>query len=536
MAQPLALLGDRNFRKPVWHVPVRAAPEDPVLSDAQWAEVAAEVMARTGLAAPGDEDAVRWIAVRHADDHIHIVATLARADGVRPEVWNDGYRVREACRAVEDRFGLRSTPAADRTAARRAKRGETEKAARARRVEPARAALRRHVQTAAAGAWTEEAFFDALVDQGVLVHKRFSQLRPDEVTGYAVALPDDRTKAGRPVWFGGGKLAADLTLPKLRHRWNTNARHGGPRTADHGPICGQHVSSRSARIVLRTLVRRAADQARTADDFFERLTEVGVLIRLRFSDRTPDQVTGYAVSLPGHTDGDGQDLWYSGGRLSDDLTWPRLQRAWRSGAGEPPVGHLTDEERGRLYTDALRAAAYATSQIRRQTVVGPHLASDACWAAADALRTAACATGNPHLKSAAEAYDRAARPPYGRLPSPTPAGNGLRTAARLLTIAGRIQGQTSTAGISLATGLIWLMDAMTQLHEVARHRIRMDASRAAGQHLRRAAPESIAPWFSAPNETAMLSFPHPWRPADSKTPPRATSRPDGNEGRRPRSR
>jgi hypothetical protein len=49
------------------------------------------------------------VAVRHADDHIHIVATLARADGVRPEVWNDGYRVRDACRAVEERFGLRST-------------------------------------------------------------------------------------------------------------------------------------------------------------------------------------------------------------------------------------------------------------------------------------------------------------------------------------------------------------------------------------------------------------------------------------------
>lgn len=57
----------------------------------------------------GDEDAVRWIAVRHADDHVHIVATLARTDGVRPEVWNDGYRIRDACRAMEKRFGLRST-------------------------------------------------------------------------------------------------------------------------------------------------------------------------------------------------------------------------------------------------------------------------------------------------------------------------------------------------------------------------------------------------------------------------------------------
>jgi hypothetical protein len=35
-------------------------------------------MQRTGLARPVDDDAVRWIAVRHAADHTHAVATLAR--------------------------------------------------------------------------------------------------------------------------------------------------------------------------------------------------------------------------------------------------------------------------------------------------------------------------------------------------------------------------------------------------------------------------------------------------------------------------
>jgi hypothetical protein len=41
------------------------------------------------------------------------------------------------------------------------------------------------------------------------------------VTGYAVALPGDATGAGQPVWFDGGKLAADLTLPRLRRRWES---------------------------------------------------------------------------------------------------------------------------------------------------------------------------------------------------------------------------------------------------------------------------------------------------------------------------
>ena len=46
------------------------------------------------------------------------------------------------------------------------------------------------------------------------------------------------------------------------------------------------------------------------------------------------------------------------------------------------------------------------------------------------LKTAALGGGALHR--AADAYDRAARQPYGRVPAPTPAGNQLRHAARLL--------------------------------------------------------------------------------------------------------
>src|SRR5215472_16342815 len=95
--QPLAALAGPGYPRPVWHCSVRAAPEDPMLSDAEWAQVATGVMDRTGLAPAGDDLGVRWVAVRHADDHIHIVATLARQDGTRPRIWNDYYRVREVC-------------------------------------------------------------------------------------------------------------------------------------------------------------------------------------------------------------------------------------------------------------------------------------------------------------------------------------------------------------------------------------------------------------------------------------------------------
>ena len=41
LAQPLAALAGPGYAKPVWHCSVRAAPEDRMLSDAEWAQVAA---------------------------------------------------------------------------------------------------------------------------------------------------------------------------------------------------------------------------------------------------------------------------------------------------------------------------------------------------------------------------------------------------------------------------------------------------------------------------------------------------------------
>jgi hypothetical protein len=116
LQQPHAALGPRGFNRPDWHCAVRAAPEDKMLSDDEWAQIAGDIMHRTGLAPRGQEDdAVRWVAVRHGDDHIHLVAMLARQDGGKPRLPNERYRVREACRAAEEHYGLRRTAPGDRT-------------------------------------------------------------------------------------------------------------------------------------------------------------------------------------------------------------------------------------------------------------------------------------------------------------------------------------------------------------------------------------------------------------------------------------
>ncbi|MGH3126084.1 MAG: relaxase/mobilization nuclease domain-containing protein, partial [Streptosporangiaceae bacterium] len=229
LAQPHAAMGDFAMARPVWHCSMRAAPEDKLLSDDEWAQIAGDVMHRTGLSRRGAEDeGVRWIAVRHGPDHIHLVAMLARQDFRRPRLDFERYRVREACRAAEARYGLRATAPGDRTAARCASRAESEKATRRGLGEPPRVTLRRAVTTAAACAGSEREFFTRLELAGVLARKRFSRHNPGQVTGYAVALPGDTSKAGGPVWYSGGKLAPDLTWPKLRQRWGQPAT-AGPR-------------------------------------------------------------------------------------------------------------------------------------------------------------------------------------------------------------------------------------------------------------------------------------------------------------------
>jgi hypothetical protein len=231
-------------------------------------------MNRTGLARSGDEDnAVRWIAVRHATDHIHLVVMLARQDGRRPSTWNDRYRVRDACRAAEQRYGLRSTAPADRTAPRYPSRGESEKAARRGLDEAPRVTLRRAVNLAAASSVTAEDFFARLEAAGITVRQRHSSKNPGQVTGYAVALDGDVNKDGNPVWYSGGKLAADLTWPKLAARWHparqvtqvnlTDAERA--RLFDHAAKAADNATAH-IRAFAATRPWAAADAAQAAAD------------------------------------------------------------------------------------------------------------------------------------------------------------------------------------------------------------------------------------------------------------------------------
>jgi hypothetical protein len=220
--------GRNSPRKPVWHCSVRTHPDDPILTDQQWRGIARRVVARVGLAPDGDEKAVRWIAMRHGADHIHIVATRVRQD--RRTYWarNDYTLAQAACREIEaDQKLVRVAPPGRGTRSW-PKAGELNKHARRGRRTTARDELRRRVRDAATVAVGEDDFFTRLThDRAVNVRLRASERNPGQTTGYAVHLAGDTTADGEPVFYSGGKLAADLSLNRLRQRWHPDTTLAG---------------------------------------------------------------------------------------------------------------------------------------------------------------------------------------------------------------------------------------------------------------------------------------------------------------------
>ncbi|MCM2428856.1 relaxase/mobilization nuclease domain-containing protein [Streptomyces sp. RKAG337] len=217
----------------VWHCPVRAAPEDRHLSDAEWGEIAERIVRAAGIAPPGDDFACRWIAVRHADDHIHILATTVREDGRRPKRHNNGQRAGQECRQIERDYGLRQLATGDGTATRAPTQGEMHKAQRLGWEEPANQWLQDRIRAAIPHAANVEELFAYLQAEGVQIKIR--RMPSGDPIGYVAARPGDLKANGQPNYIPGGKIAPDLTLPKLQARLDTGKPEEHPTARRNRP-------------------------------------------------------------------------------------------------------------------------------------------------------------------------------------------------------------------------------------------------------------------------------------------------------------
>jgi hypothetical protein len=355
---PVRAGGVGKDAKATYHLAISAAPADRLLTDAEWADIAEHYLDRLGLAKRGDDNAVRWVAVRHADNHVHVVATLVRQDGRRVFPHHDFYRAREASLEVERRYGLTPTSAVDRTANPETTRAEQRKhrsAVRAAEVTglpapagPDREVLRARVRAAMVGSQGWEDFAGRLRSSGVLVRERHSTRNPGELTGYAVGLPPIgvRGRTGQQtIWFGGGKLAPDLSLPQLRARWEQG------EGADPGPA-GRHPDAGRAE---RSHPRRSTA---AASDTTEELTELDrrrLWVAAQNAVRDAGEQLGQASSSP--SDAAAQAAAASAAEVLSAVSW--LVERKRGG----PL-HAAAEDFSRAARDLHRRTAPATSRSR----------------------------------------------------------------------------------------------------------------------------------------------------------------------------
>ena len=206
----------------VWHCSLSLRADERPVGDQKWADIAGEFMDGMDFTGRTGKAPCQWVVIHHGtslagNDHVHIVASRVREDGTK---WHDGAdfsRAQRTARAVEKKFGLMQL-------GRYSERGY-KPAEQRPGVDPeaARFRMERIVRSSAVAAGREAEFVRRLRRSGLLVSARFADQQHSVVTGYSVA---ERPPQGmRALWYGGGKLARDLTLPALRTRWLDTPGH-----------------------------------------------------------------------------------------------------------------------------------------------------------------------------------------------------------------------------------------------------------------------------------------------------------------------
>lgn len=237
----------------VWHCSLTLHPDEPALTDEQWAHIAQDFMNEMEFTEASGRSPARWIAVRHGTnkgggDHIHIVANIVREDGTKVNVWRDYNRAQRACNTLEHKHGLAVVESREH---QRGAIGETpaEQRAAARAGQPMtdKGILEVRMRAALTVAQSEADYVRELRAQGVLVRPRYAHGGRDTITGYSVALPNDEGRATK--WYGGGWIARDLRLPWLRMGWaDTPTQRMEAVTAWNGqtPTLDNHVANTRA--------------------------------------------------------------------------------------------------------------------------------------------------------------------------------------------------------------------------------------------------------------------------------------------------
>jgi hypothetical protein len=246
------LVGERAPARHVYHLSISNHGDDRTLTDDEWAVVAHTVAERLGFTETDTRAGVRWVAVHHGAasegrGHIHLQATLVREDGRAVHLSNDYRVLRAVATEMRERFGLEVRTREMGAGTPPLSRVEVQRQVQTRQ-ESDREKLRRTVRACATAARTESEFLAMAGEHGVIVRPRWDTgTGRSAVVGYSVARPSTPGSGEDLVWFGGGKLGRDLTLPALRAGW----------TADPGAVAAWRVVDGPATVRKPASARRA---------------------------------------------------------------------------------------------------------------------------------------------------------------------------------------------------------------------------------------------------------------------------------------
>jgi len=250
---PHQLYGTEVARGYSWHLSLSTkGGVDRTLSDGQWAEIAAEVVARMGFTEAPGRTPCRWVAIRHGisdkgNDHMHLAVDLVREDGTVAKLGRDYATVSKLCADMEARYGLYVVEGRQTGGMPGLKRAETERAERGGRSEAERIELARRVRTAAVASASEAEFVRRLRAQGVAARPRYAKGDRRAVVGYSVAT--EAPEGQQYLWYSGGKLAKDLSLPALRAGWSESDQRRSEAVTEWGsrPHTGRGFEGRHRR-------------------------------------------------------------------------------------------------------------------------------------------------------------------------------------------------------------------------------------------------------------------------------------------------
>lgn len=249
---------DNHKRAQVFHVSLSLDPTQGVKDDDFWDTMVREYLHGMEMDGTDGKPPMRWTAIRHGvssngNDHVHIAVSMIREDGTWWNTNRDFAKSSTTLRAMEKKHGLRVLAQGVKTqgyaegelqsvARRRAMAKHTREAnttvgmvpwsmldaasrehliAEQSRIEQPRFEVALKVRAAGAGSRSEAEYVRRLRGNSLLVRPYLAKGGTGKVAGYSVALRP--TEGERPIWYGGGTLAKDLSLPALRAGWPANS-------------------------------------------------------------------------------------------------------------------------------------------------------------------------------------------------------------------------------------------------------------------------------------------------------------------------